>query len=59
MWVMVVRWQWFDEYKIHPPLRKHVEDGRIVDYGDFPMGKAWDEINVVEPEDWTYTREDL
>lgn len=51
--------QWFDEYHIHAPLRKHVEGGRIVDYDDLPMGAGWDEIKVVTPAGWEYTEDDL
>lgn len=54
-----IRGQWFDEYHIHAPLRKHVEGGRIVDYDDLPMGAGWDDIKVVTPAGWEYTEDDL
>ncbi|KAJ4422079.1 hypothetical protein N0V82_003271 [Gnomoniopsis sp. IMI 355080] len=50
---------WLKERRINAPLRKHVENGKIVDYDNKPKALAWAEVELTAPDNWAYRKEDL
>lgn len=51
--------EWAYARSIAPPMRAHVENGKVVSYQGMAYGPEWENAKTKEPEGWNYTKEDF
>lgn len=49
--------KWMQKRRVKAPLRKHVDDRRIVIYDNRPKTQAWAEVELTVLEKWAHRKE--